>query len=85
MLLDPFPMIAPMIEEASGIGEVVKRRGFRGSLVILSLSHARRWQVILIFCECDDFQCYMGAPSREFTSRRMMFFTCSLNVFPLFI
>jgi hypothetical protein len=84
MLLDPFPMIAPMGEEAAGVGEVVNRRGFRGSLVILSLSHARRWQVILIFWECDDFQCYMVAPSREYYFACVMSFTCKLNVFLLF-
>ncbi|MDH5200899.1 MAG: hypothetical protein OEW93_08435, partial [Candidatus Bathyarchaeota archaeon] len=35
--------------------------------------------------ERDDFQGHFIAPSREFTSIRMLFFTCSLNVFPLFL
>jgi len=33
----------------------------------------------------DDFQGRFVVPSREFTSIRMLFFTCPLNLFPLFM
>jgi len=46
---------------------------------------ARQLLVIRKIWERDDFQGHFIVPSREFTSTWMLFFTCPLNLFPLFL
>jgi hypothetical protein len=69
--------------------DIVKRRDMWASNMLSKAASpfipARQLLVRRKIRERDDFQGRFIVPSREFTSVRMLFFTCLLNMFPLFL